>query len=207
MTRMRYAETHKQETHERVLKIAALALREHGPEKLAIAEVMQAAGLTHGGFYAHFKSKDAFLAETLESIFARAREKTFALVDGLPPRHALATYIDNYVSSVHRDHPERGCPIVALNSDLPRQSKKFRAAFDRGVKTLVDAMAGWMRDAGLSNAESLAPSILSAMVGAVALSRAVSDRELSDELLNAAREGIKARLGLSDAVLSREKLS
>jgi TetR/AcrR family transcriptional repressor of nem operon len=203
---MRYAENHKQETRERVLRIAAKALRQSGPEKLAIADVMQEAGLTHGGFYAHFKSKDAFLAATLDTIFVRAREKAREMVAGLPPQHALATYIDNYVSVSHRDFPERGCPIVALNSDLPRQSEKFRAAFDRGVKSLVGALTSWLTDAGFSDAEKLASSILSAMVGAVSLSRAVLDRELSDELLKAARDGIKARLGLTDAALSRVKL-
>jgi TetR/AcrR family transcriptional repressor of nem operon len=96
---------------------------------------------------------------------------------------------------------------VALNSDLPRQSEKFRAAFDRGVKSLVEALTGWLTDAGFGDAEKLASSILSAMVGAVSLSRAVSDRELSDELLKAARDGIKVRLGLTDAALSRVKLS
>lgn len=203
---MRYTESHKQETHQRVLAIAARALRENGPEGFAIAEVMQAAGLTHGGFYAHFRSKDAFLAETLGAVFAQAAERTARMVEGLPPRHALATYIDHYVSEAHRDHPERGCPIVALNSDLPRQSKKFRAAFDHGVKRLVDTLARWLAAAGFADAQNLAPSILSAMVGAVALARAVSDPQLSDELLAGAREGIKARLGLTDVALSREKI-
>jgi len=204
---MRYAENHKQETRERVLRIAARALRQNGPDKVAIAEVMQEAGLTHGGFYAHFKSKDAFLAETLEGIFVRARAKTREMVAGLPPRHALATYVDNYVSVAHRDHPESGCPIVALNSDLPRQSQKFRDAFDLGVKSLVSALAGWLSDAGAKDADALAPSILSAMVGAVALSRAVSDPELSDELLKAARDGIKLRIGITDTALSQEKIT
>jgi TetR/AcrR family transcriptional repressor of nem operon len=203
---MRYAENHKQETRERVLRIAARTLRHSGPEKLVIADVMSAAGLTHGGFYAHFKSKDAFLAETLDTIFARASAKTREMVAGLPPRHALATYIDNYVSVAHRDHPENGCPIVALNSDLPRQSAKFREAFDRGVKSLVGALETWLTGAGFDDAEALATSILSAMIGAVALSRAVSDEQLSDELLKAARDGIKLRLGLTDAALSRVKL-
>ena len=164
------------------------------------------AGLTHGGFYAHFKSKDAFLAENAgRDLRAGAREDA-RIGRWLPPRHALATYIDSYVSVAHRDNPERGCPIVALNSDLPRQSEKFRAAFDRGVKSLVEALTGWLTDAGFGEAERLASSILSAMVGAVSLSRAVSDRELSDELLKAARDGIKSRLGLTDAALSRVKL-
>jgi TetR/AcrR family transcriptional repressor of nem operon len=204
---MRYADSHKQETRERVLKIAARSLRQNGPDKVAIADVMHEAGLTHGGFYAHFRSKDAFLAETLEGIFIRAGAKTREMLAGLPPRHALATYIDNYVSAAHRDHPESGCPIVALNSDLPRQSKKFRDAFDRGVKSLVASLTGWLAGAGSHDADALAPSILSAMVGAVALSRAVSDRELSDELLKAARDGIKLRAGLTDAALSQEKVT
>ena len=204
---MRYSETHKTETHAKLLRIAGKALREKGPERLAVAEVMQAAGLTHGGFYAHFKSKDALLAEALEGVFAYSKEKYRRLTEGLPPRHALATYIDFYVSPDHRDNLSRGCPIVALNSDLPRQSRKFRAVFDGGVKSLIGALAQWIAAAGIEGAndnggETLAASILSAMAGAVAVSRAVSDKSLSDEMLEAARTSIKARLGLSDVALS-----
>ena len=141
---MRYSQTHKDETHARLLKIASRALREKGPEKLAVAEVMQAAGLTHGGFYAHFKSKDDFLAETLAAIFAESAIRSRSWVDGLPPRHKLASYIDMYVSRKHRDDPANGCPIVALASDLPRQSKKFQATFDAGVKMLIDAIKVWI---------------------------------------------------------------
>jgi TetR/AcrR family transcriptional repressor of nem operon len=203
---MRYSETHKSETRAKLLKIAGKALREKGPDKLAVAEVMQAAGLTHGGFYAHFKSKDALLAEALESVFAYSKEKYRRLTEGLPPRHALATFIDFYVSPAHRDDPTRGCPIVMLNSELPRQSKKFRSVFDGGVRRLAATLAEMIRDAGIDaandNGETLAASLLSAMAGAVAVSRAVSDKRLSDEMLEAARAGIKARLGLTDVALS-----
>jgi TetR/AcrR family transcriptional regulator, transcriptional repressor for nem operon len=204
---MRYSETHKSETRAKLLKIAGKALREKGPDKLAVAEVMQAAGLTHGGFYAHFKSKDALLAEALESVFAYSKEKYRRLTEGLPPRHALATFIDFYVSPAHRDDPTRGCPIVMLNSELPRQSKKFRSVFDGGVRRLAATLAEMIRDAGIDaandNGETLAASLLSAMAGAVAVSRAVSDKRLSDEMLEAARASIKARLGLTDVALSR----
>jgi TetR/AcrR family transcriptional regulator, transcriptional repressor for nem operon len=200
---MRYSDTHKSETHEKILKIASRALREKGPDKLAVAEVMQAAGLTHGGFYAHFKSKDALLTETLSTIFARSKEKYGRLIEGLPPRHALATFIDFYVSPAHRDNLTGGCAIVALNSDLPRQSRKFRDVFDGGVKRLSATLAGLIREADIDkDGEALAASILSAMAGAVAVSRAVSDKRLSDEMLEAARASIKARLGLTDAALS-----
>ncbi|MBI3678604.1 MAG: TetR/AcrR family transcriptional regulator [Proteobacteria bacterium] len=200
---MRYSEAHKQETHQRLLNLAAKALREKGPDHLSVADVMKSAGLTHGGFYAHFKSKDAFLAETLQTIFDQASERMRRMVDGMPPRHALATYIDFYVSPAHRDGLARGCPVVALNSDLPRQSKQFRAAFDAGVQRMVRFLAAWVATTSAEEPEKLAASLLSAMAGAVALSRAVSDRKLSDDLLEATRSGIKARLGLDDAALSR----
>lgn len=200
---MRYSESHKAETHQKLLKIASRALREKGPDNLAVAEVMKEAGLTHGGFYAHFKSKDALLAETLDRIFTRAGVNVDKMTDGLPPRHALATYVDFYVSSRHRDNPSTGCPITAINSDMPRQSKKFRETFDDGVKSLVARIANWLAASGHSNPEALAASVLSAMAGAVAVSRAVSDKGLSDEMLEAARSGIKARLGVSDEDLSR----
>src|SRR5689334_21198394 len=138
---MRYAENHKEETHKTILKIAAAQLRAHGPDRVSVGSVMKAAGLTHGGFYAHFKSKDALLIEALHDTFARARGRVGALLEGLPPRHALATYIDFYVAETHRDRPENGCPITALNSDMPRQSKKFKAAFESGVKNIIGSLA------------------------------------------------------------------
>jgi TetR/AcrR family transcriptional repressor of nem operon len=205
---MRYSESHKEETHAKLLQIAGRMLREKGPENLAVAEVMKEAGLTHGGFYAHFKSKDALLVEALERVFAGGRRKFLGAVEGLPPRHALATYIDFYVSPRHRDDAKSGCPVTALTSDSPRQSRKFRAAFDAGMKQLVSGLAMRIEAAGIKcdDAQVLAASVLSAMAGAVAISRAVSDKRLSDEMLEAARESIKARLGVTDAELAREKL-
>lgn len=202
---MRYAETHKEDTHKALLKAAALQLREKGPDRLSVTGVMKSAGLTHGGFYAHFKSKDALLNETLADVFVRARHRVERLLEGLPPKHALATYIDFYVGQRHRDDPASGCPVTALSSDMPRQSKKFRAAFETGLKGMVDMLAKRMAAAGVADAEKLAPSILSAMAGAVALSRTISDRTLSDEMLASTRAGIKARLGLTDLVLAEPK--
>ena len=194
---MRYTQTHKQETKDRVVKIAAKMLREKGPEGVAVAEVMREADLTHGGFYAHFPSKDAFLTESLTEILVQAAEKRRQLTEGLSPREALTAYIDHYVSAAHRDRPGSGCPMVALNSELPRQSKKFRTAFDEGVKRLLEWLAQLMAEAGIADSEARAAAMLSALAGAVALSRAVSDRDLSDALLKTAKSGIKAQLGLT----------
>jgi TetR/AcrR family transcriptional regulator, transcriptional repressor for nem operon len=195
---MRYSDTHKAETHAKLVKLAGRALREKGPEGLSVADLMASAGLTHGGFYAHFKSKGALLTEALQGIFEESNHKLEKLAEGLPPRLALAQFVDTYVSSAHRDKPSTGCPIVALNSDLPRQSRQFRAAFDAGVKRLVGRLARQIKDARIADSETLAPSVLSAMVGAVILSRAVSDETLSDGLLASARKNIKAQLGISE---------
>jgi TetR/AcrR family transcriptional repressor of nem operon len=198
---MRYSESHKQETRAKVLEIAARTLRDKGPDKLGVAEVMSEAGLTHGGFYAHFASKEALLVEALLQIFANGRARFEKATEGLEPKDAVAAYVDSYVSARHRDNVL--CPLVALNSDLPRQTEKFRSTFDDGVKRLTQKFAALMEDAGISEPQATATSTLSAMVGAVALSRAVSDRDYSNELLMSAREGIKARLGVSNAAQER----
>jgi TetR/AcrR family transcriptional repressor of nem operon len=202
---MRYAENHKEETHRAILKVAAAQLREFGPDRVSVGSVMKAAGLTHGGFYAHFKSKDALLIEALHDTFARSRHRVARLLEGLPPRHALATYVDFYVAETHRDHPSNGCPITALNSDMPRQSRKFKAAFEDGVKLIIDSLASRMTAVGIADAAALAPSIFATMAGAVSLSRTISDQTLSNEFLATTRASIKARLGLTDAALASEK--
>jgi len=202
---MRYAENHKEETHKAILKIAAAQLREHGPDRLSVGSVMQAAGLTHGGFYAHFKSKDALLIAALHDSFERSRRRVSKLLGGMLPKRALDAYIDFYVAETHRDNPSTGCPITALNSDMPRQSKKFKAAFEAGIKSIVALIERLMREAGIADSEHLAPSIFAAMAGAVALSRTISDPALSNEFLATVRANIKTRLGLTDATLASEK--
>lgn len=202
---MRYSQSHKDETHTRILKIAGRALRTKGPEGVAVAEVMKEAGLTHGGFYAHFKSKDDLLVEALEGVFRASKDKFAKALEGMPPHHALGAYIDFYVSASHRDNPSSGCPITALNSDMPRQPRKLRTAFDAGVKRLVANLAERIAECDIAKggeADALAASVFSAMAGAVAVSRAVSDKRLSDEMLETARNSIKTRLGVDDASLS-----
>jgi TetR/AcrR family transcriptional repressor of nem operon len=181
-------------------------LREKGPDRLTVPEVMSAVGLTHGGFYAHFKSKDDLIAETIGDIFAFSRERAHKMVDGLPPAHALSTFIDYYVSSDHRDVPQRGCPLVMLSSDMPRQGKKVRAAFDAGAQSLKSFLANLIAELGHDAPESLAATVLSAMAGAVSLARAVTDKSLSDDLLQSARANIKARLGITETALSQRSV-
>ncbi len=200
---MRYTDTHKEETHQKLLKAASRTLREKGPDRLTVPEVMAAVGLTHGGFYAHFKSKDDMIAETIDDIFASGRTRARKMVDGLPPAHALATFIDFYVSDQHRDVPSRGCPLVMLSSDMPRQSKKFRAAFDAGAHSLRTFLADLIRELGHDEPETLAPRCCPPW-RARSRCRVVTDKALSDDLLQSARATIKARLGVTESTLAQK---
>ena len=190
---MRYNETRKQETRARVLQAAARTLRVKGPHQLGVAEVMAEAGLTHGGFYAHFKSKDDLLGAAIDEAFSAGRGLFRRATDGKAPREALLNYIDRYVSMVHRDAPERGCPIAALTSDLPRLPEPARQIFDDGVRGLVRGIAERLPFT-LERAEAEAGSILSEMVGALGLARAVSDTVLAETLLAQSRANLRARI-------------
>lgn len=193
---MGYSQGHKAETHAKIVKLAGRLLREKGPERVAVGNLMHSVGLTHGGFYAHFKSREMLLVEALKGVFDEAQQTYDRMGDGFPPRRVIINFIDAYVSVAHRDGPS-WCPIVTLGSDFPRQSKTFRATFNSGVKTLVSILAKWLDAAGIPNSETLAGSMLSAMAGAIVVARAVPDKRRSDEVLEATREMIKGRLSLA----------
>jgi len=193
---MRYAEDHKQATKAKVLKAAARAIRQSGPDRVAVAGVMADVGLTHGGFYAHFASKDDLLAQAIAQMFAESKANLESMVDGRAPNEALKAYFDFYLSKAHRDRRDRGCPLPALCADLPRLPATSRAAFTLGLAALTKRMAEGLATAGHADAEALASSVLSQLVGAVALARAVSDPAQSDRLLSAARKAIFDQTGL-----------
>ena len=190
---MRYGGTHKEDTRRKVVRAAAAAVRAKGPDGVRVAEVMADVGLTHGGFYAHFRSKEALLAAAVEEAFGQSRRRFKRVTDGMQPAEALATFIDAYVCAEHRANPQRGCPISTLANDLPRQGARVRAAFDAGVEDLIAQIEAWLPQADPAARRSLASSLVAEMAGAVALSRAVSDEALAMRLLEASRARIKAR--------------
>jgi TetR/AcrR family transcriptional repressor of nem operon len=189
---MRYTDTHKEETRKKVLKAAAAAVRAKGPDGVGVAEIMAEAGLTHGGFYAHFPNKEALVAAAIDEAFGQSRRRFEKLIDGLGPSEALAAFVDAYVTRTHRDHPERGCPIATLSSELPRQGAPVREAYERGVQNLIGRIARWLPEDRRRHAASL----VAEMAGAVVLSRAMSDPEAADRLLADARLSLKTRMGI-----------
>jgi TetR/AcrR family transcriptional repressor of nem operon len=193
---VRYSNEHKAETRRRVLKEAAQEIRAKGPEGVAVAGVMARAGLTHGGFYAHFESKDAMIADAIGTMFEDARGRSDAIEQTDDPRAALKAYIDFYLSTAHRDRRERGCPLPTLSGDLARSGERQRERFGKGVEALTMRLARALDGIGVADPHAEGSAMLAQLVGAVALSRAVADPAQSDAILADAHALLVARYGL-----------
>jgi TetR/AcrR family transcriptional repressor of nem operon len=160
-----------------------------------VAEVMAAAGLTHGGFYAHFESKDDLIAEAITHMFDAAHNRFLSLTEGREPAAAIASYVDFYLSPSHRLERATGCPIATLSGDLPNLSGRVRERFTDGTERVVAGLAKLAKKLGAKDAEALAWSALAEMAGALALSRTVSD-ERAAAILRNSRAIVKARFGV-----------
>jgi len=193
---VRYDAEHKQKTRERVLIEGAKAIRVEGPHRIGVAAVMARAGLTHGGFYAHFESKEDFVAAAIGQMFAEGRMRLDRALDGKPRQQGLADYIDFYLSQAHRDTRTTGCPLPFLSADAPRLPQPSRERFAQGVAGLTTRLASALDELGTPGAEETAASMLSELVGALALARAEPDPTRSDALLAHSRAALKRRLGL-----------
>ncbi len=197
---MRYDADHKLKTRQRVLKEAAKAIREEGPERVAVAAVMAKAGLTHGGFYAHFKSKDELIAAAIGEMFEDARSRFARSTEGYSPAEGMIRYIDFYLSPYHRDSRATGCPITALAADLARLEGAVRDQYGQGVARLTDRLAGQLALLGQDDPAALAHSVVAELVGALSLARATPDAEQSNRILAVSRASLKQRLGLGPDV-------
>lgn len=194
---MRYDNEHKQRTHQKLIEEASIAIRQHGPDNISVAALMAKVGLTHGGFYAHFKSKDDLVAEAITYVLEERVEAFEKSLEGANLSVALANYIDSYLSPEHRDLRDKGCAVVALNGDVARMSDATKARFELGIQRMIDVLSTILTKLNKPQPESLAASVLTEMAGAVAIARAVSDSELSEWLLNNTRNNVKGRIGLN----------
>lgn len=182
---MRVSREKAAENRERVVEVAAEQFRAHGFDGIGVADVMKAAGLTHGGFYGNFASKDDLAAEAATRAFTETtrwmRERALASDD------PFATAVSLYLSAAHRDRVDSGCAISALAQDAPRGSARLKAAFAEGIENyfkLIDQLSGGDR--------RKSEVIYSTMVGALTLARAVTDRAQSDHILESARAAVLA---------------
>lgn len=194
---MRYSSDHKAETRARVLREASREIRAKGPAEMAVAGIMKRAGLTHGGFYSHFPSKDALVAEAIDVMFQDALRLSRTVQIKSEPRAVLLGCINMYLSRAHCDARESGCPLPSLSGDLARATPALRDRFAAGVVVLTERLSAAVAELGLEQPEAHASAILSQMVGAVVLARAV-DGPASDAILENARSSLISRYGLEN---------
>ena len=180
----------KEATHERIVEAAARAIRRSGYDGTGVADIMKDAGLTHGGFYAHFPSREAMLAEAADRAGSESVANMQHIAAASPPRHALEAMMRAYLSKAHVEEIEKGCAVAALGSEMPRQAPEVRRAATRRIKEMIDLVARQSPDWGQPGAHEHALFLVAAMVGALVLARAVDDPRLSDALRDAALKNL-----------------
>jgi len=190
---MRYSKEHKQETHARIVKKASVRLREKGAHGIGVADLMKEAGLTHGGFYAHFDSREALVVEAFGYAMDRSTERWRKVAEQTPPEKRFATIVESYLTSVHRDDPGHGCAVPALGAEIARESPKTRKAFGVKLEQMIDMIADQIMDVPRKSARKQAIAALATMMGTVVLSRIAGSGEFSDEVLTAGRDAVLER--------------
>jgi TetR/AcrR family transcriptional regulator, transcriptional repressor for nem operon len=190
---MRYSKEHKQETHDRIVRKASVRLRERGAHGIGVADLMKEAGLTHGGFYAHFDSREALVIEAFNYAMDRATERWRKMAEETPPEKRLATIVESYLTTIHRDDPGRGCAVPTLGPEIARESPKTRKAFAAKLDEMIEMMADQVPEQPRKTARAQAIAALSTMAGALVLSRVAGSGEFSEEILGVAREAVLGR--------------
>lgn len=176
----------KDATHERIVAVAARAIRRSGYDGTGVADIMKEAGLTHGAFYSHFTSREAMLAEAAGRACAESTAAATDVVASVPRDMALASMLSAYLSREHCGQVDTGCPLAALGSETSRQAPDVRRVTTRHIKEMIDLVARQSPDWGQPGAHERAIVTLATMVGALLLSRAVDEPDLSDDLREAA---------------------
>lgn len=184
----RFVQSRKEATHERILHAATRAIRRSGYAGTGVADIMREAGLTHGGFYAHFDSREAMLAEAADLAGAESVGALEQFALAAPPKDAYRTLLKTYLSRAHVERSETGCPVAALGSEMPRQAPEVRRAATRRIKDMIDLVTRYAPDTSEPEGRRKALATTATMIGALILARAVDDRQLGDDVLAAALE-------------------
>lgn len=187
---MRYDKGHKEESRLRIMTAAAGRFRKEGVDAVGVAAVMGDAGLTHGGFYAHFTSKEDLAAAAL----AQSLTETGARLKAAGEAGGLAAIMEAYLSPAHRDRPETGCAVAALGGELARHPEPTRAALAAGVEGIVAILAAHMAGGDEAERNGRAMAVFAALVGTLQLARLVPDGDRSTRIL---AEGRRAALALA----------
>jgi TetR/AcrR family transcriptional repressor of nem operon len=180
----------KAANHDRIVDIAATRMRRSGINGFGVAEVMKEAGMTHGGFYRHFTSREELVGAAVERALAlgSARTRDAAEAGG---RGAFEAIVDDYLSDSHRSHPEAGCAVAGLAQDVSRAEDRTRSAYGHQVEQYLELFAGLTPSSDAAADRRRACLVLSALVGAIAMARAVGDEAFSDVILSETAAALK----------------
>ena len=189
---MGHSRANKRKHHEQIVGVAASRFREDGVDRVGVADLMHDAGLTHGGFYRHFESRDELVAEAVERALHDGGQAMAAVAES--PQDPLGAVIDAYLSTSHRDNLRTSCAVTTLATDVARSNPRARAAYTRQVGVYIDMLVGLLPPGSDAPRRAAAIAALSTLVGAVSMARAVDDEALSDEILASAATELKAQL-------------
>src|SRR5215475_11816033 len=185
---MRYRPKHKIEIHRKIVKDAARRVRAEGLTGAAVGAVMRDTGLTHGGFYKHFGSKDELLVESLKEAFREIEEALVRAAEQVPPGEAWKAIVKTYLQPEFCEHAERGCPLTALGPELARADKAMKPQIVAELVTYRDKMVPFMPGRRTVDKERAFFAIFSTMIGAVELARLLPDPAMREKVLGSARD-------------------
>lgn len=189
---MRVSRAQAAENRRTVIETAGKLFREHGFDGIGLKDLMQQAGLTQGGFYKQFESKDDLIAKATGQALEGAAER-WTDAAAAHPDDPLAAVVEFYLSREHRDQRMEGCPVVALGGEVARKGAEVKVPFEAGIRSHLEQMTLWLADDGNEESETAALTLLATMVGAMVLSRAVNDQGLSARIIDASKEDILRR--------------
>lgn len=204
---MPYSKAHKAQTRANIVAAATRAFREEGIASVAIPALMRRVGLTHGGFYAHFASKDDLVAEACSTGFVESAERLLRKIARSAPEHPVKTIIAKYLAPAHRDMPATGCMIPTLVEEIIHAPTEVRDAFTRGLTAYADLLGSYLpptTSSAVDQPTDAALLLLGGMAGALQLARAVSDPDLSERILTTARDFYTQAFGEHSALGATE---
>lgn len=183
---MRVSRAEMNLSHERIVKGAARLFRERGVENTSVADVMEAAGLTHGGFYRHFEAKDALVSAAIKSAFQQVIEMIDARLGDKESEVVLTKYRSHYLSEGHLSHPGAACPVATMAGEMARASPDLKSEFGDGVQQMIEVLARYHDGRGSKQRHAEATREFALLVGAAVIARAC-DAETAKEVLSACR--------------------
>ena len=191
---MKYPKEYKESVTNNLCRHAARQLKEGGSSQLSVKSVMDAEGMTVGGFYAHFKSKDELLNRAVETAFEESLTESYDNIEHLDDAEWLEVAVSNYLSSMHRDSPSQSCSAASLLSDAPRGKPELKKSFEKGLKKLIARYEQRLANSGHEDASATATALFALMSGGIQLSRSVATKKYSNEILASCLAAAKAMI-------------